>query len=248
MGGTGFVSEIFSGIQGEGLLVGERQVFVRFAGCNLRCSYCDTPASQTPTDSCRIEQTPGKRDFLTRSNPLTAEDVADYAVRLTHHSSLITHHSAVVFTGGEPLVQPAFLARVASLLAGHKIMLETNGSLPDALPEILPFIDIVSMDIKLPSVTGGPDLLQEHERFLLKAISRDVFVKIVLTADTSTDELLAAVGIIKSVDAKIPLVLQPVTGFEPPTPSQVLDWQAQCLTLLSKVLVIPQCHKMMGQM
>ena len=237
----GFVSEIFSGIQGEGLLVGERQVFVRFAGCNLKCAYCDTPNSQAPTDSCRVEQTPGKRDFLTRSNPVTAKDIADYAVRLTPYS-------AVVFTGGEPLVQHAFLSKVASLLIGRRIMLETNGSLPDALPKVLPFIDIVSMDVKLPSTTGGPDLLQVHERFLRKAISRDVFVKIVLTADTSTDELLAAVGIIKSVDAKIPLVLQPVTGFEPPTPSQVLEWQRECLRYLETVRAIPQCHKILGQM
>ncbi|HET6453765.1 MAG TPA: 7-carboxy-7-deazaguanine synthase QueE [Armatimonadota bacterium] len=238
----GFVSEIFSGIQGEGLLVGERQVFIRLAGCNLKCAYCDTPSSQTPTDSCRIEQTAGKRDFLTRSNPVTAEDVADYASRLQMGTG------AVVFTGGEPLVQHAFLVDAVSLLTGRRIMLETNGSLPDALPEILPHIDIVSMDIKLPSATCGPDLLQAHEQFLLKAITRDVSVKIVLTADTSTDELLAAVGIIKSVDAKIPLVLQPVTGDHPPSPSQVLDWQAQCLMHLSTVLVIPQCHKMMGQL
>jgi 7-carboxy-7-deazaguanine synthase len=238
----GFVSEVFSGIQGEGLLVGERQVFIRFAGCNLRCSYCDTPASQTPTDSCRIEQTPGKRDFLTRANPLTAEEVAEHAIQLTHHSSL-------VFTGGEPLVQPAFAAQVASMLKGNgmSIMLETNGSLPDAPAEVLPFMDIVSMDIKLPSTTGGAELLEAHERFLRTA-GEKAHVKIVVTANTSIDELLAAVGMIKSVDAKIPLVLQPVTGFEPPAPSQVLDWQAECLRYLETVRVIPQCHKILGQM
>jgi len=239
----GFVSEIFSGIQGEGLLVGERQVFIRLAGCNLRCAYCDTPLSQVPTDSFRIEQTPGKRDFTVQANPLSAEEVASHASRLRIGST-------VSLTGGEPLVQADFAAKISELLkqSGFRIILETNGSLPDALPEILPHIDIVSMDIKLPSATCGPDLLQAHEQFLLKAITRDVSVKIVLTADTSTDELLAAVGMIKSVNAKIPLVLQPVTGDHPPSPSQVLDWQAQCLMHLSTVLVIPQCHKMMGQL
>lgn len=244
MSETGFVSEVFSGIQGEGLLVGERQVFIRFAGCNLRCAYCDTPLSQTPTESCRIEQASGKRDFLIRSNPLTAEDVVASANQITHHSSLIT------VTGGEPLVQPAFAAEMGELLKKNDfhVMLETNGTLPDALPSILPFIDIVSMDIKLPSSTGGPDLLEEHERFLRNVMAKETYIKVILTSDTELGELLAAVGMIKSVDAKIPLVLQPVTGDHPPSPHQMLDWQAQCLTLLSKVLVIPQCHKMMGQL
>ena len=41
------IVEIFSSIQGEGLLVGRRQIFVRFAGCNLDCNYCDTEDSKS---------------------------------------------------------------------------------------------------------------------------------------------------------------------------------------------------------
>ena len=42
---TATIQEIFSGIQGEGVLVGVRQIFLRFHGCQLHCRYCDTPAT-----------------------------------------------------------------------------------------------------------------------------------------------------------------------------------------------------------
>jgi organic radical activating enzyme len=42
------INEVFSSIQGEGKLIGRRQVFVRFSGCNLECNYCDTPLSRDP--------------------------------------------------------------------------------------------------------------------------------------------------------------------------------------------------------
>ena len=42
----GNVVEIFSGIQGEGIHVGRRQIFLRLAGCNLRCDYCDQPEAR----------------------------------------------------------------------------------------------------------------------------------------------------------------------------------------------------------
>ncbi|HEX7459911.1 MAG TPA: hypothetical protein VF279_04720, partial [Acidimicrobiales bacterium] len=65
------VSEIFSAIQGEAALVGERQVFVRLAGCNIRCTYCDQPeALERTAGPCRIEATAGRRDWTTEASPL----------------------------------------------------------------------------------------------------------------------------------------------------------------------------------
>ena len=57
--------EVFSSIQGEGLLVGCRQIFLRFALCNLDCDYCDTPFA--PQAACRIEDAPGAREALYRT-------------------------------------------------------------------------------------------------------------------------------------------------------------------------------------
>ena len=53
-------TEVFSAIQGEAALVGERQVFVRLTGCNIRCAYCDQPeALDRGPGPCRVERTPG---------------------------------------------------------------------------------------------------------------------------------------------------------------------------------------------
>jgi 7-carboxy-7-deazaguanine synthase len=246
----GYISEVFSGIQGEGLYVGERQIFVRFAGCNLKCRYCDTPSAQDRTDTCRIEQCPGRRDFAVVDSAVDLSRLLNAVERLEAFSGL--HHS-IAITGGEPLVQSSFLGEVAGGLKGRglRVFLETNGSLPDRLPLVIQSVDIVSMDVKLPSASGLPDMMAVHEEFLRAAAAMDVYVKIVLASTTTADELLCAVRMVNSVDASIPVVLQPVTGLSsvrPPSAAQVLEWQSSCRQLHRDVRVIPQCHKFMGQL
>lgn len=247
---TGCICEIFSGIQGEGLLVGERQIFVRFAGCNLDCAFCDTPSARTAANVGRVEQTTGARDFLSVQNPLSARDVLAYVERLETSPRI---HRCVALTGGEPLVQAEFARGIAQGLKkkGFTVLLETNGSLPDALAEVISFVDIVSMDVKLPSAAKGPNLMAQHELFLRRAVSADVYVKVVVTCSTSNDELLDAARMVQAVDPAIPLVLQPVTRLRailPPSGAQLLGWQAQCASYLHKVRVIPQCHKIIGEL
>ncbi|BBB93063.1 MAG TPA: 7-carboxy-7-deazaguanine synthase QueE [Methylomusa anaerophila] len=236
--------EVFSSIQGEGLYVGCRQLFVRLAGCNLACSYCDTQDSKIMPQQAKFEQFPGKRNFRAVNNPLNIEKLAEHLnclLRLPHHS--------VSITGGEPLCQPVAISQLLPLLKAP-IYLETNGTLTDNLALILPYIRIISMDIKLPSSTGK-SYWQEHSSFLEIAKQREVFVKIVITSATMQSEMEQAVDLIASIDYSIPLVLQPVTpynGYEAISPDDMLFFQEKALSKLADVRVIPQTHKFIGQM
>ena len=126
------IIEIFSSFQGEGLLIGERQIFVRFAGCNLNCNYCDTNDSKSE-----------KSGTLMTPDEVTAEI-----------NKLITPDCMTIsFTGGEPSLYPQFISEVAKNF-NLKIMLETNGTLPENIGSIEK-LDIVSLDIKLPEHFDG---------------------------------------------------------------------------------------------
>ena len=126
------IIEIFSSFQGEGLLIGERQIFVRFAGCNLNCSYCDT--SDSKSEKSGTLMTPG--------------EVAESIEKL-----LTPDCGTISFTGGEPSLYPEFISEVSKNF-NLKILLETNGTLPENI-DMIEKLDIVSLDIKLPEHFDG---------------------------------------------------------------------------------------------
>ena len=238
------IIEIFSSIQGEGKYVGYRQVFVRLAGCNAACAYCDTHLSRQPAAKGKIEVSAGGRDFVAVANPVGAEELS----RRINNLLALPHHS-VSFTGGEPLCQAEALVDMLPMVKG-RIYLETNGTLPDKLALVLPHIAIISMDIKLPS-TAGQEYWREHAEFLRLAVERDLFVKIVVTGQTDDREFRQAVDLVAAVDAGIPVVIQPVSPVNHVrgiAPEEVLKLQATALEILDDVRVIPQTHKFMGQM
>ena len=251
------VAEVFSSIQGEGLLVGRRQVFCRLYGCDLECVYCDTPAGRAQTGPCTVERTPGGRDFEEHANPLAPERLLELVARFDDPPGL--HHS-VAITGGEPLLQAEFLASFAPLVRerGMRTYLETNGVLPAALEETVDLFDVVAMDIKLPGAVGR-DVFAESQAFLRIAHRRRagtgrprVFVKVIVTAETTDAELTRACETVAAVDRSVPLVLQPVTparaDTERPTPLRILEAFGLARGILSDVRVIPQTHRIMQQL
>ncbi len=249
-----FVSEVFSAIQGEAALVGERQVFVRLMGCNIRCAYCDQPeALERRAGPCRIEQSAGRRDWRLVGSPLPVVAVADAVDRL---AADLPHHS-VSLTGGEPLFQASSVPVLAAELRrrGHRLYLETNGMLAGALGRVLPELSYVSMDLKLPSVDGEHVRPATQRQFLALAAGADhveTFCKIVIGAQTDPDELDQAVRMVHEVAPMATVFLQPVTPFAAvrvaPAPEHVLALQELALRAHRLVRVIPQTHKMIGQL
>jgi len=77
---TAFVDEVFSSVQGEGPRIGERHIFVRFQGCNIRCRYCDTPAAIQPTGNvCRAQRSLASFEHEEVLNPMTGDVLRIYA-------------------------------------------------------------------------------------------------------------------------------------------------------------------------
>lgn len=241
--------ELFSSIQGEGMLVGLRQIFIRLCGCNFTCNYCDTE-SNVSAEFCQMEGTPGRRDFIQVKNPVALE-------RLT---CLISgwqrgwpgiHHS-ISITGGEPLLHYELLHEWLPVLREFlPIYLETNGVLHKELLRVISHIDHVGMDIKLPSTSGCADLWKDHEAFLRIAAAKNVFVKAVIGNNTEDWEIIKASEIIASIDNAIPLILQPLTnpdGKIDIAPVKMLELQEKACSFVKEVRIIPQTHKFIGQL
>lgn len=122
------INEIFSSFQGEGLNTGLATTFVRLAGCNIRCRWCDTPYALDPGDGEDME--------------------IDGIIKIVGE----LRNEIICITGGEPMYQSDVHLLISDLVErGYKINLETNGTIylgniVDRFPQVF-----ISMDVKTPS-------------------------------------------------------------------------------------------------
>ncbi len=134
------ISEIFYSIQGEGSLVGMPSVFVRTSGCNLRCTWCDTPYTS----------------WNPEGQDLQIDEILEQvkAFQAGH----------VVVTGGEPMIAPQIVALTERLHAsGMHITIETAGTVYAPVA-----CDLMSISPKLanstPTERDGGRWAAQHER------------------------------------------------------------------------------------
>jgi 7-carboxy-7-deazaguanine synthase len=181
------ISELFYSIQGESTYAGLPCVFIRLAGCNLRCRYCD--ARYTYEES-------------------HAEMALDVIL-----SFVDGYPGALVeITGGEPLLQENVFPLMEQLVVRKRtVLLETNGSLP--IDTIAPEV-IVVMDIKTPD-SGSADSLASGNIAAAKARNKNIpgscEIKFVLTGRddyTWARDLVSQHGL----NANGPTLFSPVKG------------------------------------
>lgn len=234
--------ELFSSVQGEATRVGERHLFVRLAGCDLECAYCDTPASRKTPLKCRAHFPAGVEEV---SNPLEPEVLDALVRRLDEEAG---PHHALSITGGEPLL---FVDYLRPLARGWRerlpVLLETGGHRPAELERMLDAVDIVMADIKIASSAGAANAtpLDTVRAFLGLAARKECAVKVVVSERTTAGEVAEIAGLACAAAPDAPFILQPVEGarFGPPTGDHLLALQSACLRIHPAVRVIPQTHK-----
>lgn len=214
------IREIFTSIQGEGPYVGTKQLFIRFCGCNLNCAYCDT-------------------DFeAAKSKDYTVEELIN---KINEYGEIFT----ISLTGGEPLCSVAFLKDFLPEIRkyGHKIYLETNATLPEALEKIIDSVDVVSADIKLKSSTGMNIDSDVYEKFYSLASKKECFAKVVFNEAISDEEINFCVSIAQKYG--LLLILQPeMKGNDFSVTSEFSEIIFEKFyTKYSNIRLIPQVHK-----
>ena len=141
------VVEKFISINGEGTLCGQLAIFIRFAGCNLNCSYCDTSWAN-------------KKDA--EYNLMSVEEIYDYIKQFQIRN--------ITLTGGEPLLQEGIIELLKRLSIDKDIHveIETNGSVSLEEYSKIENTPSFTMDYKLPSSNMEASMNTDNFNLLTK--------------------------------------------------------------------------------
>jgi 7-carboxy-7-deazaguanine synthase len=186
------ISEIFYSVQGEGILAGVPSVFIRTSGCNLRCSWCDTPYTS----------------WKPEGEDLTLDDVIDRATAFP-----AARH--IVITGGEPMIAPGVVELSERLRArGLHITFETAGTVYAPVA-----CDLMSISPKLANSTPDGVFHDRHEQLRLQPEvlahlirDYDYQLKFVVAQPQDLAELQAIVNQLNAPADKVILMPEGITS------------------------------------
>jgi organic radical activating enzyme len=231
------LSEIFTSIEGEGLLFGTKTMFVRMAGCPLKCHWCDTP------DSLPIES--GKEYSVQDAKSFISE-------------SLQPNTYKVNFTGGEPLAQHEALIELARFVKERKLRTYLESACYDSnrFAKVLPFLDICKIEFKLRDSKvvdeGNYDNLLNNELECLRLAvlsEKTTYIKIVVTNSSSVKEFRDLVyrvfNIAKPADIA-GFIIQPSHKIDEPTLERLFEFYDAVYPFYEQVRIVPQMHKVIG--
>ena len=135
------INEIFHSLQGETTKAGFPSLFIRLAGCNLECSYCDTVYARSISSGRKMS-----------------------VMEIVNKATLYENIDHITVTGGEPLVQNESIDLMKALIRkGYTVQLETNGSM---LLKHVPGRVRKIVDIKTPSSGHGSSFITENLKYL----------------------------------------------------------------------------------
>lgn len=162
--------------QGEGPNLGRRAMFVRLAGCNLHCAWCDTPYSWDWTRHDRAQE-------------VTSRTIGDLSDELAPH---LPSTGLVVLTGGEPFVQTSGLAKLARHLLsdGWNVEVETNGT---RSPRGMPAGVTYNVSPKLAHADTGPVEKRVRPGVLAEFVTLPAAYKFVATSPADVAEVAEVV-------------------------------------------------------
>lgn len=237
------LSEIFTSIEGEGLLFGTKTLFVRLAGCPLKCYWCDTPYA--------LLSEAGQDCSINEAKTLISESLAPNTYKIN-------------FTGGEPLIQYEAvieLAKFAKKELGLRTYLESACYDSVRFSHVLPFIDLCKVEFKMKdSRVVDPrhyeTLIGNELQCLEISTSRSnenrdrlTYLKVVVTNSTSLvefRELVDRIFALKHTNRIAGFIIQPSSSVDEPTLDRLLQFYDIVYPFYGQVRIVPQLHKKIG--
>lgn len=229
--------EIFTSVEGEGILYGTKTLFVRLAGCPFTCFYCDT-IDALPMDS-------GNEYEIEEACNLIDKNLQEKTYKVN-------------FTGGEPLVQAEAVLEMAQYVKSKNIPTYLESSCYDSekFSTVVPFIDFVKIEFKTPEAKFVDD--DHYSKLIYNALEclkisinskKNTYIKIVVSQKTKLEDfnkLLEKIFNIVSKKELAGFIIQPTYGIAEPSLEQLLKFYDLVFPYNNEVRIVPQLHKFIG--